>query len=340
MIILPDLQRLTRHLSANAALGALTLLAACADTGAGPSTEASLPPPSAVASDDPELATTSPLIICPDGSIVLEGWLWGQMNTCPEGSSPTPGGLGGGALPPVSDYGAPGPFATTTVENTGPDGNYTVYRPAALGNNGFRHPIATWGNGIITDPSFYPELLGTIASHGFVIVASNSSTVYAELLTAGLDWLIAQNSAPGVYQGKLDPSRAVSIGYSLGGGAAVDAGSHPNVIATISFHGLQGAAERLRGPLLLFTGTSDWFVSADAFVTPTYERSRVQTFYATLTGAGHLYPLGDAGDERAPAIAWLRLWVYGDQGARAYFYGDNCRLCQSPWVTPQRKNWR
>ena len=51
-------------------------------------------------------------------------------------------------------------------------------------------------------------------------------------------------------------------------------------------------------------------------------------------------PLGDAGDERAAAIAWLRLWVYGDQADRAYFYGDNCKLCQSPWVNAQRKNWR
>ncbi len=338
--MLPDFHHLTVRFSARAVLGACTLLAACADAGASPSTEAALPPSSGPTSDDSELPATSPLIICPDGSVVLEGWLWGEMNTCPDGSSSTPGGLGGGGLPPVSDYGAPGPFATTVAENTGPDGNYTVYRPASLGDNAFRHPIATWGNGIITDPSFYPELLSTIASHGFVVVASNSSTVYADLLTAGLDWLIAQNSAPGVYQGKLDPSRAVSIGYSLGGGAAVDAGSHPNVIATISFHGLQGASEQLRGPLLLFTGTEDWFVSAEAFVTPTYERSRVQTFYATLTGAGHLYPLGNAGDERAPAIAWLRLWVYGDQGARAYFYGDNCRLCQGPWVSPQRKNWR
>jgi hypothetical protein len=36
----------------------------------------------------------------------------------------------------------------------------------------------------------------------------------------------------------------------------------------------------------------------------------------------------------------LRLWVYGDQGARKYFYGSDCILCQSPWVNPQTKNWQ
>ena len=54
--------------------------------------------------------------------------------------------------------------------------------------------------------------------------------------------------------------------------------------------------------------------------------------------AGHLYPLNAAGEERAPAIAWLRHWVFGDPDARKYFYGTDCLLCQSPWTDIQRKN--
>jgi hypothetical protein len=255
----------------------------------------------------------------------------------------TGGGVSGGCgqtLPPISDYGARGPFATTTVNNTGPNGAYTMFRPTTLGENGFLHPPTTWGNGITTTPATYPELLGTIASHGFVIIASNSTNVTGTLMTQGLDWLIQQNSASGDFQGKLATSCAVSIGYSLGGGAAVDTGKHPSVVTTVSFHGLQGTAEQLHGPLLLFTSTGDTFVSAAQFVTPTYNRSTVQTFYATLTGGSHLTPIGNAGDERAPAVAWLRLWVYGDQEARKYFYGDSCICCVSPFTNPQRKNWQ
>jgi hypothetical protein len=159
-------------------------------------------------------------------------------------------------------------------------------------------------------------------------------------MTSGLDWLIAQHTASGDFQGKLAPACAVSIGYSLGGGAAVDTGKHASVVTTVSFHGLQGAAELLHGPLLLLTGTADNFVSAAGYVTPTFNRSTVQTFYGTLTGANHLKPLGDAGEERAPAVAWLRLWVYADQEARRFFYGDDCTLCKAPWTSPQRKNWR
>lgn len=264
----------------------------------------------------------------------------------PSPGTPSDASCTGQTLPPTTDYGARGPFNAITVNNTGPDGQYTIVRPEKLGQNGFLHPPATWGNGITTTPALYPELLKTIASHGFVVIASNNTNVTAQLMTDGLDWLLAQNDNPSEFRGHLATSCAVTIGYSLGGGAAVGAGSHPNVVTTVSFHGLQGAAENLQGPLLLFTSTSDGFVTKSGYVQPTYDRSSVvPTILATLEvpGApadfsGHLIPLGDAGQEREPAIAWLRYWVYGDQGARHYFYGDDCVLCTSPWTDIQRKN--
>jgi hypothetical protein len=165
-------------------------------------------------------------------------------------------------------------------------------------------------------------------------------------MTTGLDWLIAQDSQPGDLMGKLETQCAVTIGYSLGGGGAVNAGSHENIVATVSFHGLQGASADLEGPLLLLTSTADGFVTKSGYVQPCYDAStQVPTVLATLDVpgapadfAGHLYPLNAAGEERAPAIAWLRHWVFGDQAARKYFFGADCLLCQSPWTDIQRKN--
>ena len=250
------------------------------------------------------------------------------------------GGMGcGETLPAVTDYSKSGPFATTTVDNTGPDGGYTVVQPTTLGQNGFKHPVATWGNGITTTPSYYPTLLNLIASNGIVVVASNSSSVTSDDMTGGLDWMIQQNAASGAYQGNLDTSCLVAIGYSLGGGGAVGAGAHPNIVTTVSFHGVTGNSAALKTPLLLFTSTTDTFVTPSGFVTPTYNASAVQTFYATLTDAGdpsnlgHLLPvsiLDPTDPEYAPAMAWLRLWVYGDQGGRDYFWGSSALLCQAP----------
>jgi hypothetical protein len=268
------------------------------------------------------------------------------------------------SLPPVTDYAAKGPFADAKMfTSTGPNGNYTVFRPdGSLGQGGFRHPIAAWGNGITTTPDQYEETLTLIATHGFVIVACNDTQVERPCMSDGMDWLIEQN-ASGPMMGKLDISREATIGYSWGGGCAIDAADRANVKATVSLHGMPprgtDAFAKMHAPLLLFTSTGDTFVNADEYVTPNYQASMVQTFYATLgdATAGHLYVVdegapvclgavlglgvcGSAAVERAPTIAWLRLWTCGDQNAKKFFFGDDCTLCQNPWTMPQRKAWQ
>src|SRR5262249_44582725 len=158
-------------------------------------------------------------------------------------------------LPPIDDYSKMGPYATMTMDGSGPDGMYTVVRPTTLGQNGFKHPIAMWGNGITTTPSYYPTMLSSIASMGIVVIASDSTSVTPQNMTDGLDWMIKQNTESGPYQGKLNTTCLVSIGYSLGGGGAVTAGSHANVVTTVSFHGVTGNSAALKTPLLLFTST-------------------------------------------------------------------------------------
>jgi hypothetical protein len=249
----------------------------------------------------------------------------------------------GESLPPLSDYSKSGPFATTTIDSTGPSSAYTVVQPMPLGQNGFKHPVAMWGNGITTTPSLYPTLLGLIASQGIVVIASNSTSVQPSDMTSGLDWMIAQNTTSGPYQGMLDTQCLISIGYSLGGGGAVTAGSHANVVTTVSFHGVQGSSNALKTPLLLFTSTTDTFVTASGFVTPTYDASVVQTFYATLGAAGdpsnegHLLPVSPSYPEYAPEMAWLRLWVFGDKGGMNYFWGASATLCQAPWTCESKE---
>jgi hypothetical protein len=257
-------------------------------------------------------------------------------------------------LPPMSDYSKLGPFATT-IQTTdgGPDGGYTVVQPTTLGQNGFKHPVATWGNGITTTPTTYtsgnPALLQMIASHGIVVIASNSTTVTSADMVGGLDWMVAQNTATGPYQGKLDTKCLVSIGYSLGGGAAVATGAHANVVTTVAFHPVNNAPA-LRSPLLLWTSTTDTVNTPAAMVTPIFNASTVQTFYGTVTAAGdpknegHLLPaselnlLDPVDPEYAPTMAWLRLWLYGDQGGRKYFWGPSALACQSPNWQCQTKN--
>lgn len=242
----------------------------------------------------------------------------------------------GAKLPPITDYEQPGPFPAMSVGGSGPDGQFTMFRPRDLNASGFKFSPLTWGNGIITTPDIYQVFLTNVASHGFVIIASNSIAVTANELRAGLEWLLEQNDQPGELQGKLDVERAVSMGYSIGGTAAVIVGEHPSVITTVSIHG-HTAESGLHGPLLQTTGTDDTI--GVPLQQQTFELSRVPTFLATLETATHFEILLDGGREAGSIVAWLRLFVHGDQGAEKFFYGDQCVLCVSPWTNPQRKNW-
>jgi hypothetical protein len=248
--------------------------------------------------------------------------------------------------PTVDDFGERGPWGVQVHQRTGPDGRFTLVLPDPLGEDGFQHPIATWGNGTSSVPADYAGLLSAVVSHGFVVIASDSPRVTPALMRRGLDWVIAESEGSGELAGRIATDCAVALGHSLGGGAALGASSHPKVIATVSLHGVDGSVPSVRGALLLLTSTHDGAVRKDRVTQPLYDRSEtVPTVLATLdvpgfepSFQGHLVPMGSGGETRAPTIAWLRYWAYGDPVARSWFFGSDCVLCQPPWTELQRKN--
>jgi Chlorophyllase enzyme len=292
----------------------------------------------------------------------LGGMTAGAPGGTPAGSAPIPAS---GDCPAATDYAAKGPFDAKVFFNVGPDGTYMLVRPdASLGKDGFKHPVVVWGNGIATTPDQYETLLSHVASHGFVVIACPSSMPERPCLNDGMEWLVKQNTAEGPMKGKLDTSKEFTMGYSWGGGAAIDTANRPNVKATISIHGMPpretSAWSAMKSPLLLFTSTGDTFVNAEMYVTPNYNSSKVPTFYATLQeSVGHLYPIDEgeisclvdlllggpcaaAVKEQAPVVAWLRLWACGDENAKKYFYGADCTLCKGSWKSQNKPadSWR
>jgi hypothetical protein len=219
-----------------------------------------------------------------------------------------------------------------------------------LGANGFLHAPISFGPGTGMQVSQLSGLLQRFASHGFVVIGRQldggpRSAETRMRMTAGLDWIIAQNTAAGsVFQGKLLVDKAVAMGYSVGGTGAVEIGVHPAVVTVVAIHGHQTEAD-LHGTALLIGGTEDLMGDGMSWLAPTYAALDVQTFFGMVSGADHGYIQGTVngvpGGVETPAIvAWIRYWIYNDQGARRYFYGDDCVMCRSPWTNPQRKNWQ
>jgi hypothetical protein len=250
---------------------------------------------------------------------------------------------GGPTLPPTDDYSALGPYPTTTETGVGPDQGYKVYRPSTLGEDGFLHAPIIFGPGIGQSVSVHDDMLTNFASHGFVVVGTPvleqgpGGAENRQKLLDGLHWILEQNELPGMYQGVLWTDHAISMGFSVGGTSAVEVGGEESIVTVVSIHGHTASAE-LHGTMLQTTATGDGV--GLPLQQNTYDASEVPTFMATLTGGSHSYIEQNGGGEERPAIvAWMRYWVYGDEGASDYFFGDDCRLCQAPWENPQRKNW-
>jgi len=241
---------------------------------------------------------------------------------------------------PTADIGADGPFMQMTVKNTGPNNGYQLSYPVDLGRDGLKHPIVTWGNGSGSTPDQY-NLLQRMATHGFVVIASNSSSVSAALLKGGIDWLIMENEREGsMLKGKLDPDQVASMGFSLGSLATFEAASDPRIKTTVHISGgsmTKSVVANLHGPAAFYCGTSDDIAYNGC--EGDFEITKVPTIYANFPG-DHL---GVRNAATAPMIAkatvgWLRWRLMGDKMLDAMFVGADCTLCKdSMWDKVQQK---
>jgi hypothetical protein len=275
---------------------------------------------------------------------------------------------------PTADPTNPGPFQVTTDKNVGPLAGYlpdpiygdqqqrfNVYRPSNLDSSGYCHPILVWANGHGDNPEqhppecvvdsatnrwcgTYPVLINQLASHGFVVVASLSTTTSRgdPLPTiVGLNWLLEQAEDPtSPYYHHLDTARIGALGHSEGGLSTCKAAADPRIttIATVS-----GSATPtgLQGPALFICGGQDTVVSCDSVAT-TYSSVTDQPAMLmdnlSADHGGWLYQNGTKGPDIFALTAWFRVQLMDDTANRAYFYGAGCKLCTDNRVTVQRNS--
>lgn len=272
-------------------------------------------------------------------------------NSGPDTSTPS-GPTTSGSFPPVSDLTASGPFTAATIRNTGPNNAYTVFHPSELAPGGVRNPIVSWGNGGATTPVDYP-LLPHLASHGFVVVASNNPLVGGPQVRAGIDWILAQNDAAAspFYQ-KLDVNQVGGVGYSNGGLATLAAADHPalDTVVIISGGNVNQSLRNTNMPKL--RTPIAYLCTADAASRGNCEAdfrvAQVPAFFGVMNGSGHVDVTTFLGLGRpvilerlnASTLAWLRWQLMGDQSLRSTFLGSSCGLCTDPnWTVSPPKGW-
>ena len=245
----------------------------------------------------------------------------------------------------------PGPYKVESgpaFESPG----HVVYRPADLAPFPGRDtlPLIVWGNGgCAINSTRYGGFLTTIASHGFVVMATAAqpgvTRATADHLRAAIAWAETENKrADSPLRGKIALDRIAVMGQSCGGFMSLELGADPRVDTIGVFNsGAQGdvaaTVAKLRGPVLLINGHDRDF--AMAWSDATFEAiNNLPAFSGARKNAGHTATVDHPGGGEWANVAanWARWQLKGDKEAGKMFTGKDCSLCTNPnWVTRSKK---
>lgn len=247
----------------------------------------------------------------------------------------------GAAFPAAAPESA-GRYATRTQRDVGPNQAFTLVAPSELATSTRKHPIITWGNGTGAAPSAYTSLLNRLASHGFVVIASNSpNTGSANEMLQGVDWVLAENETPGsaLYQ-KLDPGSIGATGHSQGGFGTCAATRDPRIKTIAPIQGFRAPSASYRGSTLAIAGEQDEVVKPSG-IRSGFARAGGPAVYAELKGATHVNWISGRGvgaELNEAVVAWMRVHLMDDQALRGRFYGPSCAYCSDAGWTVEQKN--
>ena len=216
-----------------------------------------------------------------------------------------------------------------------------MFRPKDLTQ---RHPVITWGNGTGTTPNVYRALLSLYASHGFIVIASNSMNVLQgdpPPMLDGVTWVLEEDMRQGspLYQ-HVDRDRIGATGHSQGAFAASRVGTDPR-IKTIAPIETLGAGRGLHGPALGLCGTMDTTVPCSGNMRSFMNIADQPVMYAELKTADHMNWIFSPGGNPNPFYvitnAWFRVHLMNDMALRPMFYGE-CSICKdtATWTTMRK----
>jgi len=244
----------------------------------------------------------------------------------------------------------PGPYKVEGGPAFGSPG-HVVYRPADLGPFPAKDtlPVMVWGNGgCAINSRRYDGFLTTIASHGFVVLATAAepgvTRATADNLRKAIAWAETENTrAESPLKGKIALDKIAVMGQSCGGFMSLELGADPRVDTIGVFNsGAQGDAaavaatvEKLRGPVLLINGHDRDFLQASSRAT--FDAiQKLPSFYGARKGAGHTATVDHPGGGEWANVAssWAKRQLKGDKEAGKMFVGKSCALCTNEnWVT-------
>ncbi len=253
-----------------------------------------------------------------------------------------------------------GPYSTVAEAANGSNRHIT-FRPQALDAFPARDkmPVVVWGNGgCAINNRQYDGFLGTIASHGFLVVTTTTvegdaqgRRQTADDLLAAIAWAEGENARAGSpLAGKIDLTQVAVMGQSCGGFLSVALGGDPRVDSIIVFNsGVSApvagqppggnatteALAALHGPVAFINGGEVDFMYGPSRANFDMV-NHVPAFYGARENAGHTATMYHPGGGEFANLAsnWLKYHFKGDAAAGKMFVGADCGLCTNAnWET-------
>jgi hypothetical protein len=196
--------------------------------------------------------------------------------------------------------------------------------------------VITWGNGTGCPTATYTALLDHWASHGFVVIATDSV-----MTGSGTEMLNGINVlSSGTFADKVDLSRIGASGHSQGGGGTLAASRDPRIKCSAPIQPwlmMSGSPQgQLSGPSFIISGSTDFIVPA-AGVRGVFSQTNVPAVYGDLKGVDHMTWVGGAPVIRGYTTAWFRWHLMDDTVAAGQFTGA-CAICSDSRWSVEKKN--
>jgi len=249
-----------------------------------------------------------------------------------------------------------GPYEVTNEPAFGSPG-HVVVRPSKLDAFPKKDtlPVIAWGNGgCAIDSKAFMGFLTTVASHGFLVIATAAiegaerRQANVDDLRTAIDWADKENKRDGSpLKGKIAVDKVAVMGSSCGGFLSINLAADPRVKTIGVFNaGVTkidpkspppfpipdfDALPKIHGPVLLVNGAERDFMTAPSKAA--YDGlTKVPAFYGSRHGAGHsatfFHPGG--GEFANVASSWALWQLKGDKKAGAMFAGKSGGLCTNP----------
>lgn len=246
-------------------------------------------------------------------------------------------------------YAVAGDYQVESIEIKDEQGEsrYKLYYPL---DSGQAHPLIVWGNGTDALPERYDGVFRHLASWGFVVIDTYSTTTgTGEEIAGAIDYMMAENKDPASpFFGRVATDQIAAAGHSQGSTGVINAhtnhkgGAAIRTVVSIALPDLKWCdpediydTSKLKVPFFIMGGTRDFIVSPTSSNKLALDNanSEIPVVMAMAKGAAHTAIEDDGGKHRGYLTAWMRYQLMDDRDAMTAFAGDEAEILRN-------KDWK